>query len=472
MNLKLSIHHTLSVVALAVLMLSLPVIGNAQISDTVTPKDLDSKAEVIKIKQDNQATLNTSVADLEKENSQLEKDILALKTDNTDIDAQIKKNQATLENFDKNPVSKVSATQEITALIAKNTELSTTKTQNETKIAEKQAKLESNKTTINDTKERLKNNQNELSKEIIAFQGDIFNFAFSISKYVFLIIFYWLFVQGVRYLNNRIIPNATVRDIIALILTFVAIFATFITIFVAFAGNTTYLGPTLGVFSAALVVALQDFIASFFAWVVIKARGPYKINDTIEIPTPTGLMTGIVTQVGFFRTRIREKIGGETTHREQLTGKTIFFPNNLILKQGFRNYSYDNKILWHPIVITITFESDFEIAKKSLEDIVHKQFHYMLDHKDIYLDNVYNLKNVYKPKIYLNIANYGPEFTIWIPARIGTYRELAERVSLQVLKEFKQNEIELAYPTSRIVRREDLDRNYTEIDAPHAGLHG
>lgn len=471
MKSKTYLKHIFVASALAMLLWSPFVGASAQVNDTVTPKDLDNKAEVIKIKQDSQDTLNTSVTDLEKENNQLEKEILALKTENADADAQIKKNLTTIDNLQKTLASTIKTTTDIQDLTNKNKELTDKKSQNETKITEKQTKIEANKKTINDTKEKLKNNQSELSQEINAFQNDLFTFLWGISRYVFLIIFYWVLVQVIRYVNSKIIPNQTVRDIIALIATFLAIFATFITIFVAFAGNTTYLGPTLGVFSAALVVALQDFIASFFAWVVIKARGPYKINDTIEIPTSAGLMTGVVTQIGFFRTRIREKVGGESHNREQLTGKTIFFPNNLILKQGFRNFSFDNKILWHPILITVTFESDFELAKKSLEEIVHKQFHYMLDHKDIYLDNVYNLKNIYKPKIYLNIANYGPEFTIWLPARLGTYRELTEKLSLQILKDFKRNEIELAYPTSRIVRRDDLDRNYTELDAPHAGLH-
>jgi small-conductance mechanosensitive channel len=441
----------------------------AQSIDAVTPKGLDNKVEVIKIKQDTQDTLNTSVTELEKQNTLLDKEILTLKSEEVDINTAIKKKEVTLEQLNK--IENPTATKEVEAITATIKELNDKKTVNQNLVIEKQTKIDLNKSRITDTKERAKNNQSELSKEINGFQSDIFVFTLGISKYILLIILYWILLQGFRYINSKIIPNETVRNIIALILTFLAIFATFITIFIAFAGNTTYLGPTLGVFSAALVVALQDFISSFFAWVVIKARGPYKINDTIEIPTSSGIMTGVVTQVGFFRTRIREKIGGESRDREQYTGKTIFFPNNLILKQGFRNFSYDNKILWHSVVITVTFESDFEIAKKSLEDIVHKQFNYMIDHKDVYLDNVYNLKHVYKPKIYLHIANYGPEFTIWIPARLGTYREISEKISHQILKDFKHNEIELAYPTSRIVRREDLDRNYTEFDSPHSPIN-
>ena len=462
------IAYSFFVVALA----SSTVQAVAQSTDTVTPKDLDNKVEVIKIKQSNQDVLNTSITDLEKENNQLEKDILTLKVESTDIDVYIKKNDLRISILQNTQTPQTpNSSLEITQLNSKNNEYINKKSDNETKISEKQAKLDANKKAISETKERLKNNQNELSKEIGSFQSDIFSFVLSISKYLLLIIFYWVFVQFARYFNNRFIPNQTIRDVIALVLTFAAIFATFITLFIAFAGNTTYLGPTLGVFSAALVVALQDFIASFFAWVVIKARGPYKINDNIEIPTPNGLMSGIVTQIGFFRTRIREKVGGATHNKEQLTGKTIFFPNNLILKQGFRNFNFDNKIIWNSLVITITFESSFETARKALEEIVHKQFHFMLDHKDTYLDDVLNLKHVYKPRIYLNIANYGPEFTIWFPSRVGVYREMSERITIQILKDFKLNEIELAYPTSRIVRREDLDRNYTELDAPHGVLH-
>jgi small-conductance mechanosensitive channel len=462
------IYRLFTVVALAIIFISFPVVGLAQSAESVTPKDLDTKAEVIKIKQSNQDTLNKSVAELEKENNQLEKDIVALKIEEIDINTNIKKNESSIELLNKilNQTQAQIKDTQTTSDSTKQLELK--KMENASKITEKQAKIDANKTAILDTKEKAKTNQNELAKEINGFQNDIFIFVIGISRYLALIVFYWILVQSLRYLNNKIIPNETVRNIIALVLTFLAIFATFITIFVAFAGNTTYLGPTLGVFSAALVVALQDFIASFFAWVVIKARGPYKLIDTIEIPTPSGVMTGVVTQIGFFRTRIKEKIGGESRDREQYTGKTIFFPNNLILKQGFRNFSFDNKILWHSIVITVTFESDFEIARKSLEEVVHKQFHYMVDHKDIYLDDVYNLKHIYKPKIYLHIANYGPEFTIWIPARLGTYREISEKISLQILKDFKHNQIELAYPTSRIVRREDLDRNYTEFDGPHS----
>jgi small-conductance mechanosensitive channel len=410
----------------------------AQTADAVSPDILDQKANIIKIKQDNQAALSGSISDLEKLNTELEKEILELKKINTEIEA---KNVKTIEN---------------------STNLGT----NLTKITQNEAKIFANKQTILDTKGKIVTTQSELDSEVNLFQKLIINFSLTISKFIGYIVGYWLFYWILRWLINKIIPSENIKNIFQLLLTFATIFVSFITIFIAFAGNTTYLGPTLGVFSAALIVALQDFIASFFSWVVIKARGPYKLGDAIEIPTPVngGTLTGVVTQIGFFRTRIREKLGGDSPDREQFTGKTIFFPNNLILKQGFRNFTFDNKILWHTIKFTVTFESDFDIAKESIEQVMHKEFHYMLDHKDQYLDDVFNLKTVYKPKVYLHVGDTGPVFTVWVPCKVGNYRDLLEKVSIKILKEFKKNQIELAYPTSRIVRRGDLDRSYTSLD--------
>jgi small-conductance mechanosensitive channel len=426
--------------------------------DIISPKDLDSQAEVIKIKQDGQDSLQTQVTSLEKENTELTKQIGLLQANIADIDGIIKKDSASINLLETSPPTGKNITDEIAKLndtISKNNSL---KVEKQTIISEKEAKIEANKSAIAELKTKVKSTQSDITKEVSAFQNQIFSFVLSISRFVAIIILYWVVVQAIRLFMRKFIPNETVRNVIALILVFLAISATFITIFIAFAGNTTYLGPTIGVLSAALVVALQDFISSFFAWVVIKARGPFKIQDTIEIPTSNGLMTGIVTQIGFFRTRIKEKVGGDSPNREQLTGKTIFFPNNLILKQGFRNFTFDNKILWFPIETTVTFESNVELAQNLLEDMINKQFVYMLDHKDLYLDDVYNLKQLYKPRVYMTIGVNGPLFTIWIACRVSTFRDTLEKISFEILHKFKHHSITLAYPTTRVFRANEQEK--------------
>jgi uncharacterized membrane protein (DUF485 family) len=223
-------------------LLSLPVLGYAQPTDTITPKDLDNKAEVIKIKQDSQDTLNTSVTELEKENSQLEKDILTLTTESTGIESESKKNEIVIDTLAQITNKTPKQVDEIETLTLKNIELKTLKGKISLEQTQKQTKIDSNKKSISDIKDRLANNQNELAKDINSFQGDIFKFVLSISKYILLIVFYWVIVQSIRWLNNKIIPNETIKNVIALVLTFLAIFATFITIFVAFAGILRSIG--------------------------------------------------------------------------------------------------------------------------------------------------------------------------------------------------------------------------------------
>ncbi len=437
----------------------LPTVAFAQSPfDIISPKDLDSQAEVIKIKQDGQDSLQTQITNLEKENTDLTKQIGVLQTEIADIDGVIKKDSVSINLLETSPPSGRNVTEDIAKLNSTIATYTTGKTVKQTDISEKEAKIDANKLAITELKSKVQSSQTEISKEVNSFQTDIVAFALGISRFIALIILYWVIVQAIRLFMRKFIPNETVRNFIALLLVFLAIFATFVTIFIAFAGNTTYLGPTIGVLSAALVVALQDFISSFFAWVVIKARGPFKIQDTIEIPTPTGLMTGIVTQIGFFRTRIKEKVGGDSPNREQLTGKTIFFPNNLILKQGFRNFTYDNKILWFPIETTVTFESNVELAQNLLEDMIQKQFLYMLDHKDLYLDDVFNLKQLYKPRVYMTISAHGPLFTIWIACRVSTFRDTLEKISFKILHKFKHHGIALAYPTTRVFRANEQEK--------------
>lgn len=432
--------------------------------DIISPQELDSKAEVIKIKQDGQASLSGDITELEKENTRLTKQIGDIQAQIAVIDSDINKNLTTIQTLESSPTNGENISPKILDLEKKNSEFVEQKNKKISEIQEKEATIDANKTAIEELTNKIKSNQTEISSAVNSFQVSILSFIVSISRYVALIVMYWVAVQLIRILMRRYLPNEIIRNIIALILVFLAIIATFVTIFIAFAGNTTYLGPSLGVFSAALVVALQDFISSFFAWVVIKARGPFKVNDIIEIPTSNGLMKGLVVHIGFFRTRIKEQYGGDSPGAEQFTGENIFFPNNVILKQGFRNSTFDNKILWHSIPVTITFESNVELAKQIIEDAAQKEFEYMLDHKDLYLDDVYNIKTLYKPRVNMIIGDHGPKFTMWISCRVGVFREVTEKISLRLLRDFKHHGIELAYPTTRVYRSDNLPATTSDFN--------
>ena len=73
----------------------------------------------------------------------------------------------------------------------------------------------------------------------------------------------------------------------------------------------------------------------------------------------------------------------------------------------------------------------------------------MLSKDNRFLDGNLNKRNLYKPKVYLDISDDGVRFTVWMACNIGYYREILQRYSEDVLITFEQNNIELAYPTVR-----------------------
>lgn len=269
--------------------------------------------------------------------------------------------------------------------------------------------------------------------------------------YIGIVGLYWLTLRLFLWIGKKVIKNDTFYRIFRFAASAIFIIGSLTTILFAFVGNLTFLITSFGVLSAALVVALQDFVSSFFAWIMIKLKNQYKNGDLIELHSNRDVFTGKVLEIGVFRTTLKEIVGGEGLDKEFYTGKTVSFPNNLILKEGLINFTYDNKLLWHAIDTTVTFESDYEKASDILHEIANKQFEYALDHKDSLLDDVYNLKTIYKPRIYLNIGADGVQFVIWFAARRERHREIVEEYSRQILHKFDAANIHLAYKTTRVL---------------------
>ena len=264
--------------------------------------------------------------------------------------------------------------------------------------------------------------------------------------------------------NKKFVKNKVIATIITFSSTLLALIATLLTLLIAFIGNLALLITSFGVFSAALVVALQDFVSSFFAWILIGFSRIYRVGDTISITTGKGVVTGVVTTIGLFRTIFKEKIGGLDADKEMMTGKILSFPNNLVLKESLTNFTRDNNVIWHSINLIITFESDHRKARDILENICKQQFQFAMDHEQQYFAGTYNTKQ-YKPRVYMNIAGDGPSFTIWFATKVGFFRERLEKYSEAILDAFQKEGIELAYTTNRVILPENVSgKGFEETD--------
>ncbi len=280
---------------------------------------------------------------------------------------------------------------------------------------------------------------------------DIVSILARMALLILLITIYWIVLNKLRQSIKKWIPvNQNLRLAVDLTITIGTVFLIFFTLIVTFSDHLGGFFTILGLISTALVFTLQDFVASFFGWFQIKLGNLYMTGDEITLHTGTTKYTGKVLHTGIFRTVLKIRRGDDTLDKEQFTGKVVSFPNHLVLKDGLNNSTKTNRVLWHHFSTTITFESDHQLARSILQSIIDKQFQYSLDHDQI-SDRVQAKKLIYKPKVYIDISPDGARFTIWFACNINFYREIIDSYSSEILSQFKESDIELAYPTHRIV---------------------
>ena len=126
-----------------------------------------------------------------------------------------------------------------------------------------------------------------------------------------------------------------------------------------------------------MALALQKYVASFFAYFVITFSRIYDLGDRIRI----GNLKGDVRRVGYLYTTLEEvgedeKLGGE------LTGRLLHVPNLIILDQPVLNYSKDYSLncetitsdyMFDEVRIPISLDSNVQQAIGLLEGILKCQ---------------------------------------------------------------------------------------------------
>ncbi len=132
---------------------------------------------------------------------------------------------------------------------------------------------------------------------------------------------------------------------------------------------------SLGLISLILGLALQDPLKSFFAWIYIMLRAPYRVGDRIKI----GDATGDVINVGYLDTTLWE-FGGPYLSTDHPSGRIIRFPNSLVMDETVYNYSWPLfPYVWNEIKFQVGYDSDLEFVGKTMQTIVEKELgHKML----------------------------------------------------------------------------------------------
>jgi MscS family membrane protein len=183
-----------------------------------------------------------------------------------------------------------------------------------------------------------------------------------------------------------------------------------------------------GVGGIAVALAAKDTIANFFGSITIFTDRPFQMGEVVKI----GEHKGPVEEVGFRSTRIRT-----------LEGHLVTIPNSVISNTSVENIGR-RPYIRRTSNITITYDSGHAKAKKAVEVI-----------KEV-LAGVpeVNVDPEKPPRIYFSDFNdwsLNIYMSYWVkPPDYWLYYEVNERVNFEIMKRFKAEKIEFAFPSQTL----------------------
>ena len=216
--------------------------------------------------------------------------------------------------------------------------------------------------------------------------------------------------------------------------------------------HLTGAGSFIGLLSAGIAIALSDVLKNMAGWLLILFRRPFKVGDRIEV----GPNSGDVIDIGVFRFSLMEI--GNWVDADQTTGRVLHIPNGIVFVEPLANYNEGFPYIWLEVPVTVTFESDWEAARKMVQEIIERhaadpgQVVEVADHERA-ANQYFSLYRDLAPAVYVKAIDFGATVTgrVLVPAR--GRRLIESKIWQDLLRAINAApRVELAYPTTRFFR--------------------
>jgi len=251
------------------------------------------------------------------------------------------------------------------------------------------------------------------------------------------------FVDVIEYYLNRIVQRSETKldDMLvpvvrkALRITIAIVAALLIAENIMGADRIKSLLFSAGIGGIAIALAAKETIANFFGSITIFADRPFQIDELVKVDGHLGP----VEDVGFRSTRIRT-----------LEGHLVTVPNSIIANSIVENLGA-RPFIRRTSNITITYDSGHKKAQRAVEII-----------KEI-LSTIpeVNGDEARPPRVYFdkfNDASLNIYMSYWVkPADYWLYKEVNQRVNLEMMKRFEADGIEFAFPTQTLYVKKQAD---------------
>ncbi len=166
----------------------------------------------------------------------------------------------------------------------------------------------------------------------------------------------------------------------------------------------------LGILSAGLAIALTDTIANLAGWLFILLRRPFQVGDRVEI----GGLAGDVIDIRIFQFSVLEV--GNWVDADQSTGRIVHIPNGKVMREPLANYTKGFRYIWHEVAILLTFESNWQEAKRLLEKIAEEKVHQLSEDAEEQIRQAARKYMIFygklTPKVFLAVKDSGVLLTL------------------------------------------------------------
>jgi small-conductance mechanosensitive channel len=166
-----------------------------------------------------------------------------------------------------------------------------------------------------------------------------------------------------RLLSNPTLDRRQAHTLRSIVLLAIQVLGGVLILLVIF-GAPQQTTTMLGLATAALTIALQDFILAFLGWFVLMGKSGIHAGDWVEING----VTGEVVDVSLLSTTLLET--GNLTEKGQLTGRQIRFLNSFAIRGQYFNFSTVGQWMWDGITVSIAASEDLRATADRIQQAV------------------------------------------------------------------------------------------------------
>ncbi|HLY41184.1 MAG TPA: mechanosensitive ion channel domain-containing protein [Terracidiphilus sp.] len=169
-----------------------------------------------------------------------------------------------------------------------------------------------------------------------------------------------------RFMANPVLDGRQMRTLRSVLELGIQVVGLVLILLVVF--GTPQETPTiLGLGTAALTIALQDFIIAFLGWFVLVGRNGIHVGDWVEING----VGGEVIEVHLFSTTLLET--GTLADKGHPTGRRISFLNGFAIRGQYFNFTTSGQWMWDEIEVSLPDTQDVHIMVERIHEAVLRE---------------------------------------------------------------------------------------------------